>query len=358
MTKRAPKVRRGKTPSTTECNGGMSRRSFLQVMGGVALAGCYAPARADLYTDVKIGMSTPANFQDNGVYVWIKTCADLLREAGFGVRIYPNSTVGGEHERVSQMQLGLLDINGTGGDEIARWSPMAAAGARPFLVNSYDHMSRLIADTPYVEAISADLRPHGLELVDLAYTASMVGLFTRNTPVHHLADLQKLRLRVLSEADFSLLRAWNVRGVKVAWEEVAQALQTGIVDAYLNPPNIATMFGHGTVLDYFTDLRMGPASRLLVVSTKWLDSLTATQRDDVQGFFLQARAANRAWARDREALDRERLEKTGIKWITLPDENRNEWVDASMAIPPSDWDTPEASAQFLAWVEETRRPGE
>ncbi len=336
----------------------MKRRALIQGMGGAVLAGCLGSARADVYSDVKIGMSTPANFQDNGVFVWIKTCADLLEQNGFGVRIYPNSTIGGEHERISQMQLGLLDINATGGDEVARWSPMAAAGARPFLVNSYDHMSRLIADTPYVEAISRDLRPHGLELVDLAYTASMVGLFTRGTPVHHLSDLQKLRLRVLSEADFSLLRAWQVRGVKVAWEEVAQALQTGIVDAYLNPPNVATMFGHGTVLDYFSDLRMGPASRLLVASTHWLDSLTPAQRDQVQGFFLQARAANRAWARDREALDRRRLEKTGIEWITLSDEARQDWVDASTAIPPSAWDTPEASAQYLEWVEATRRPGE
>jgi TRAP-type C4-dicarboxylate transport system substrate-binding protein len=336
----------------------VKRRAFISGIGAAAVASRVTPAWADLYSDVKIGLSTPANFQDNGVFVWIKTCSDLLQQAGFGVRIYPNSTIGGEHERISQMQLGLLDINATGGDEIARWSPMAAAGARPFLVNSYDHMSRLIADTPYIEAISADLRKQGLELIDFAYTASMVGLFTHNTPVHNLADLQKLRLRVLSEADFSLLRAWQVRGVKVAWEEVAQALQTGIVDAYLNPPNIATMFGHGTVLDYFSDLRMGPASRLLVASTRWLDSLTSIQRDELQGIFLQARAANRDWARDREALDRQRLEKTGIEWISLTEENRNGWVEASKAIPPSAWDTPEATGQYLEWVEATRRAGE
>lgn len=335
----------------------MKRRGFISGIGAAALSSHIAPVWADLCSDVKIGLSTPANFQDNGVFVWIRTCADLLEEAGFGVRIFPNSTIGGEHERISQMQLGLLDINATGGDEIARWSPMAAAGARPFLVNSYDHMSRLIADTPYVEAISIDLRKHGLELIDFAYTASMVGLFTRNTPVHNLADLQKLRLRVLSEADFNLLRAWKVRGVKVAWEEVAQALQTGIVDAYLNPPNIATMFGHGTVLDYFSDLRMGPASRLLVASTRWLDSLSAAQHDTVQDIFLQARAANRAWARDREVLDRQRLEKTGIEWISLSAESRNGWVEASKAIPPSDWDTPEATEQYLAWVEATRGNG-
>jgi len=311
------------------------------------------PAWADLINDVKMGMSTPANFQDNGVYVWIKTCADLMAEAGYGIRVYPNSTIGGEQERTIQTQLGLLDINATGGDELARWSPMIAAGARPFRIDSYDHLSRLIEQTPYIERITTELRPQGLVLVDFVYTASMVGLFTRNTPVHRLEDLQKLRLRVLSEADFNLLRAWRVRGVKVAWEEVAQALQTGIVDAYLNPPNVATMFGHGSVLDYFSDLRMGPASRLLVASADWWDAFTAYEQDELRAIFKAARMANREWTRNREELDRRRLEATGIEWLSLSNDHRAAWVQASLEIPQSAWETQEATAQFDAWVEST-----
>lgn len=333
----------------------MNRRGFIQGIGLAALAGYALPSRASLAEDVKIGMSTPASMEHNGVYVWIKTCADELTKAGLGTRVYPNSTLGGDRERTYQMQLGLLDLNATGGDEIGRWSPMVAATSRPFLISSYDHMSRFLSQTPYIERVSNELRPYGLELVDMAYTASMVGLFTRGTPVHQMDDLRKLRLRVLSESDFSLLRAWNVRGVQVAWEEVAQGLQTGIIDAYLNPPNIALMFGHGSVLDYFTDLRMGPAGRLVVASTQWLDSLSSSERESVQQAFSLARIANREWTANTLSEDRANLERAGIEWIELEGDARREWVEASAAIPPGDWETPEASEQYLEWVQQTRR---
>lgn len=332
----------------------MKRRGFIRGLGLGALGACAAPAWANLASDVKVGMSTPASLEHNGVYVWIRTCADALQEAGFGTRVYPNSTLGGDRERTYQMQLGLLELNATGGDEIGRWSPMIAATGRPFLIASYDHMSRLLSQTPYIERVSSELRAYGLELIDMAYTASMVGLFTRGTPVHNMDDLRRLRLRVLSEADFALLRAWDVRGVQVAWEEVAQGLQTGIIDAYLNPPNIALMFGHGSVLDYFTDLRMGPAGRLVVASTAWLDSLGAGQRDDVERAFTAARAANRAWTAATQSADRTSLQRAGIEWIELTPEARQEWVDASAAIPPSHWETADAREQYMEWVEQTR----
>jgi len=332
----------------------MRRRDFVN-SSLFAMLGPRCVAASSLYTDVKIGMSTPADLRNNGVYVWLSTCAKFLEQAGLPTRIYPNSTLGGDRERTYQVQLGLLDINATGGDELSRWSPMLAASARPFLISSYDHLSCLIEHTPYLEHISASLRPHGLELVDLAYTASMVGLFTKAVPVRVPADLKPLRLRILSESDFALLRAWEVRGVQVAWEEVAQSLQTGIVDAYLNPPNVALMFGHGAVLDYFTDLRMGPATRPIVAATRWLDTLSIDDRTAVHRAFSHARTANRQWAAQRRATDKARLQEAGIEWIDLEEGERDHWINASRTIPDGRWETADTTAKFREWVESTRR---
>ncbi|MCC7395287.1 MAG: TRAP transporter substrate-binding protein DctP [Sphingomonadaceae bacterium] len=330
----------------------MNRREAISIIGGgLLLAGCGTSA---LNRATKVGMSTPADVVNNGVYAWIEACVEILRGAGWETRIYPNSAVGGERDRIYQSQLGLLEINETGGDEIGRWSPMAHASGRPFLIDSYDHMSRILSDTPFLSRISHELAPYGLQLVDMAYTGSMVGLFTRGTPVRRLADLRKLRLRVLSAADFHLLNAWRVNGVQVAWEEVAQALQSGMVDAYLNPPNVAPMFGHGTVLDYFTDLRMGPAARLIVVSTKWLNGLDALERATLERSFAAGRAANRRWISASQARDRQKLAEVGIEWIDLTVEERAEWLAACAAIPPDAWDRPDATAQYNRWIEETR----
>ncbi|HRO01984.1 MAG TPA: TRAP transporter substrate-binding protein DctP [Terricaulis sp.] len=329
----------------------MKRRNLLMALGGgILISGCGA---SNLSTATKIGMSTPADATHNGVFAWISACADVLRAGGWPVNIYANSSLGNERDRIYQTQLGLLEINETGGDEVGRWSPTASASARPFVINSYEHMDRFLAETPYLQRVSEDLEKHHLRLIDLAYTGSMVGLFTRGAPVRSMADLRRLRLRVLSAADFSLLNAWDVRGVQVAWEEVAQALQSGMVDAYLNPPNIAPMFGHGSVLDYFTDLRMGPASRLIVISTRWYDTLSDAQRATLEAAFAAGREANRRWIRDTQARDRARLTEVGIEWIDLTDAERQEWVTASARIPMSRWDNSAAVAQYSAWVAQT-----
>lgn len=336
----------------------MKRRSFLKYTASLTAASCLGSERLkalSLDTDVKFGFSSPANLESNGVYVWIKACTDTLKHNEFGVRMYPNSGLGGEMERLYQTQLGLMEMNVTSSDSIGRWSPMIYAGVRPFLMETYDHMDRLLTQTPYLNAVSEELAPHGLELIDIIYTGSMVGLFSRGIAVHTLEDLRKLRLRVLSAADMDLLHAWDVRGVQVAWEEVAQALQTGMVDAYLNPPNIAPMFGHGAVLDYFTDLRMGPAVRLLLASTKWLNSLSSGERDIMEAAKTAGRVANRKWTKQAIERDKGRLEGSGIKWLSITDEERFEWIEACKKIPPNRWEVAEKTAQYLDWVAETEK---
>ena len=89
----------------------MRTRALLLLLSVIAL-----PVRAADITDVKIGMSTPMNEERNGSYVWVKALAESLERAGARVRVYPNSALGGEKERMDQVAIGLLEVNETGGD--------------------------------------------------------------------------------------------------------------------------------------------------------------------------------------------------------------------------------------------------
>jgi len=307
--------------------------------------------------DIKIGMSTPLDAERNGAYVWIRAFAEVMKRAGARVRIYPNSALGGEKERMDQVAIGLLEINETGGDELARLSPLFHA-MRPFEIESYEHLDRLIDRTGFLAEVNAELADDDLILLDYAYTGDMVGLFTRGTPVRRIEELRHLRLRILSAADLNLLEAWQVRGVRVAWEEVAQALQTGMVDAYLNPPIVAVLFGHGNVLDYFTNLRMGPSARLIVTSRRWYEGLQPGMRAAVDRGVREARAANRAWTGTAMKRERELLEKTGIEWLEMDPRDREAWKTLTRKIPRSRWETPQAEARLKAMIEAARPPAQ
>lgn len=321
---------------------------------GVRPAGSAESARPPL--DVKIGMSTPLDAERNGVYVWTRAFGDALERAGARVRIYPNSALGGEKERMDQVAIGLLEVNDTGGDELTRLSPLFHA-QRPFEVESYEHLDRLIGHTGFLAAVNEELADDDLILLDFAYTGEMVGLLTRGKPVRRIEDLRDMRLRILSAADLNLLEAWGVRGVRVAWEEVAQALQTGMVDAYLNPPIVAVMFGHGNVLDYFTDLRMGPSARVIVTSRRWYESLAPDMRAAFDEGVREARAANRAWTRAAMKRERGLLEKAGIEWIEMDQADREAWRALTRNIARTRWETPEAEARLKSMIEASRPAG-
>lgn len=304
---------------------------------------------------VKIGMAVPADMQNSGIYVWLKTVANELERAGLTVRIYPNGSLGGDKERIDQVTLGLLEIDDVGPDEISRHSPTFYGLAEPFVIESYEHLDRFLEQTPFISSVNKELASRGFSLVDYAYTGSMVGLLTRRVPVRSVEDLQKIRLRFLSAPDLRLFDALKVRGVQISWNEVAQALQTGMADGYFNPPSVAIMFGHGSVLDYFTDLRMGPSSRLIVVSNAWLASLNPRQRAAYEAAIRKARQANREWNRDYITKEKAKLERSGIKWIVPSEEQRKEWRKRTANIHSPDWYDPLKSARVLQWVEQTRK---
>jgi len=193
-------------------------------------------------------------------------------------------------------------------------------------------------------------------ILGLLAVLAMVGLFTRGKPVYRIEDLRSLRLRIISAGDLNLLDAWQVHGVRVAWEEVAQALQTGMVDAYLNPPIVAVMFGHGNVLDYFTDLRMGPSARCIVASHRWYEHLEPRDGAAFDAGVREARAANRAWTRAAIPRERAMLEKTGIKWLDIDPAARDEWRALTRRMKRTRWESPAAEARLKAMIDATRDP--
>lgn len=340
----------------------MKQQTIYQSLGAllrtfILLCGLHPLSHAiaeDNQSAVKIAMYSPTNIEENGVYVWLKAFADELKKTNLPVRFYPNGSLGGDQERIDQMALDLLEMNVTNPDEISRLSPTFYGISALFMFNTYQHMERFLTETPFIETVNKELEGHGFKLVDMAYTGAMVGLLTRKVPVRSIAELQKIRLRFLSAPDLKLFDAWGVHGVQVSWSEVAQALQTGMVDGYLNPPYVATMYGHGSVLDYFTNLRMGPSARLIVVATSWLESLSPSQRIIYEQAIKAGRKANRAWNILSIEKDKERLSKAGITWIEPSQEERQEWADKTINFLSEKWFDADKTALVEQWVAQTK----
>jgi TRAP-type C4-dicarboxylate transport system substrate-binding protein len=275
--------------------------------------------------DIRIGFSSTADAENSGVYVWVRAFADELEKAGMRTTLYPSSTLGNEVVRTEQVLLGLLEVNVTGTQEVEIYSEMITALDLPFLFRSDEETAALIHHTGYLAEINAKTLPAGMRVVDLSSLGGMTGLFTAREPIRTVADVQKFRMRALTTEQLDWVEAWGGAGTQVAWEEVPQALQTGIADGYLNPPIIAYLFGHGGQLDYFTDLRLSPSVRVVVFSEKWYQDLTEAQRGIVDNAAVKAGEVNREWLRHAIAHEFQLLAGIGIEVVHLNSRQRDEF---------------------------------
>lgn len=302
-------------------------RSRVRTMFGLLSVLCLAPVgvSGSAAADIRIGMSSSADSDNSGVYIWVKAFVAELERAGIGATVYPSSTLGSEIVRSQQVLLGLLEVNATGTQEIEIYSELIAAFELPFLFSGNLEPDALFHHTDYREELNRSTIPHGIRVADVAIMGGMTGIFTARAPVKKVGDIANFRLRAMVSDQIDWVESWGGSATKVAWEEVPQALQTGIADGYINPPIIAYLFGHGGQLDYFTDLAIVPSVRAIVFSELWYQSLSASERETVDNAVVRARVANRTWAQQTVKNELALLESIGIDVIQLSPAERDQF---------------------------------
>jgi TRAP-type C4-dicarboxylate transport system substrate-binding protein len=87
-----------------------------------------------------------------------------------------------------------------------------------------------------------------------------------------------LRIRALDENQMKLFKAWGTNGVVITMPEVANALQTGIASGYINPPFVPFLFGHGSILKFYTAANVSQPLRVAMVSEDWYKKLPADRK--------------------------------------------------------------------------------
>ena len=300
---------------------GLDRRTFIVATGAASLAACGARAPVS-----RLSFSSSEDLARSGSYVWIRAFADSLGAAGIATALFPNSTMGREETRIDMARLGLLALDETNAGQVATFAPLFDALSLPFLIGDYGQFDRFLQDTGFLDDINRQLVPVGLRVVDLAVLGGMSGLFNTRHAIRRMADFGGLRIRAREHRDLMLLNSWGIRGTQVAWEEIAQALETGIAEGYINPPLVPLIFGHAGQIRHFCDLGIYPSARTIVISTRWYDRLPAGQRTQVDAAIRAARQVNRRWAADVRRSELTMLRNAGIAVSVLDAASRAEVV--------------------------------
>src|SRR6266851_2598161 len=248
-----------------------------------------------------------------------KELAEKYTNGKVKVEVYPNSTLYKDKEELEALQLGAVQMLAPSN------SKFGPVGVKEFEV----------FDLPYILPNLEALRkvtegPIGKRMLKLLDSKGMVGLaywdngfkeMSANKPLHMPADYKGLKFRIQSskvlEAQFRLLGATPQ---VMAFSEVYQALQTGVVDGQENTPsNMYTQKMH-EVQKFTTLTNHGYIGYVVAVNKKFWDGLPA----DVRGQLEKAMAEATTYANqiseteNDEAL--EEMKKAGKTTLIVPTE--------------------------------------
>ena len=237
------------------------------------------------------------------------------------VQMYPSMQLGGEKEAIEQAQVGAL--------QLARVS-VGALGPVVDELNVFN-LPYLLRDTPHMQKVIDG--PIGQELLDKVSNnpkAGLIGLcwmdagarslYDTKKPIRTIADLKGMKFRVMGNPMFvDMMTALGGNGVSMGYDQVFNALQTGVVDGAENNPPSFVFDNHYTVAKYYTLDEHLIVPEMLVMSKKTWDALSPADQALVRKFAREAQLEERElWEKyEKAAMDKARA--AGIEVINVSD---------------------------------------
>lgn len=261
-----------------------------------------------------------------------KELAEKYTDGKVKVEVYPNSQLYKDKEEVEALQLGAVQMLAP---SFAKFGPLGVKEFEvfdtPFLFPDKAAL-RKVTDGPEGKKMLARLDAKGI--TGLAFWDNGFKIMSANTPIKTPEDLLGLKLRIQSSKVIEAqMKAWGAVPQVMAFSEVYQALQTGVVDGTENPPSNMYTQKMNEVQKYAALTRHGYLGYAVIVNKKFWDELPADIRANLEKAMTEATtyANDIAQKENDDAL--EAMIKAGkTEFHTLTDAERKAWVDASKPV--------------------------
>jgi C4-dicarboxylate-binding protein DctP len=199
------------------------------------------------------------------------------------VDLYPNSQLYKDKEEMEALQMGAVQMLAP---SLAKFGPLGVKEFEvfdfPFIFDDTAELHK-ITQGPIGAAMLAKLEPKGVK--GLAFWDNGFKSFSANTPLKMPADYKGKKFRIQSSKVLEE-QIRSVGGIPqvMAFSEVYQALQTGVVDGTENPISNFYTQKMNEVQKYLSITNHGYLGYVVVVNKKFWDGLPA----DVRGQLEQA----------------------------------------------------------------------
>jgi len=257
-----------------------------------------------------------------------KELAERYTDGKVKVEVYPNSQLYKDKEELEALQLGAVQMLAP---SLAKFGPLGArqfeAFDLPYIFQNKDDL-RKITDGEVGKRLLSLLEPRGI--TGLAYWDNGFKIMSANRPLHTPDDFLGLKMRIQSSKVLEAqMKALDAVPQVMAFSEVYQALQTGVVDGTENPPsNMYTQKMH-EVQRHATMSNHGYLGYAVIVNKKFWDGLPADVRGNLDRAMREATTYVNQIAEQEQvdAMTAMRAANT-TTFHELSDAERKQWIAA------------------------------
>jgi C4-dicarboxylate-binding protein DctP len=308
-----------------------TRRTALAATAlAVAAPRTWAQAAAPIVIKLShvVAADTP---KGKGSEFFAKRAAELTK-GKVKVEVYPNSQLYKDKEEMEALQLGSVQMLAP---SLSKFAPLGVKEFEvfdfPYMFDSFDELHK-VQQGPVGQGLLAKLEAKGIS--GLAFWDNGFKSLSSNRRMQKPDDMKGLKMRIQSSKVLEAqMRALGAIPQVLAFSEVYQALQTGVVDGTENPHSNLYSQKMNEVQKNVTITEHGFVGYAVIVNKKFWDGLPA----DIRGQLSQAMAEATKFTNDDAFKDNQnalaKVKATGkTEILTLTKEERAVWKRALVKV--------------------------
>ncbi len=248
------------------------------------------------------------------------------------VEVYPNSQLYKDKEEMEALQLGAVQMLAP---SLAKFGPLGVKEFEvfdvPYIFPNKDVLSR-VTEGPIGQELLKKLEPKGI--IGLSYWDNGFKVMSANKPLHTPEDMRGLKMRIQSSKVLDAqMRAVGANPQVMAFSEVYQALQTGVVDGTENPPsNLYTQKMHEVQKDVSVT-NHGYLGYAVIVNKKFWEGLPADIRTQLDSAMKDATRYANAIAQQENDMAMQKVKDSGkTKVYNLTPAENAAWRKAMLPV--------------------------
>ena len=250
----------------------------LAVSGLLAAAGVSAQQPIVIKFSHVVAVDTPKGKAAE----YFKKLAEERTKGRVKVELFPNSSLFKDGEEMEAVQLGSVQMLAP---SLAKFGPLGLREFEvfdlPYIFDDYNQLHK-VTQGPVGAGLLKKLDSKGI--VGLAYWDNGFKVMSANKAIRMPADYKGLKMRIQSSKVLGdQMKALGSIPQVMAFSEVYQALQTGVVDGTENPPSNFYTQKMQEVQKYLALTNHGYLGYAVIVNKKFWDGLPADIRTTLEG---------------------------------------------------------------------------